>query len=413
MGRMRAGTGVLGYEEAAAVVRREAEALRGKAGSRGVERVRLAQAVGRVVAEPVIADRDQPPFARSARDGYACRAADLAEGPLRVMGQVRAGEVWTGGVLGPGETVEIMTGAPVPEGADTVVMLEHVVLEAGHISMAGPREMAAGENIVPAGAEARAGEQIIPAGRRIGVLQAGAAASYGAGELAVFRQPRVSILTTGDELVEIGERPLGHQIRNSNRYTLTAQVAAAGGEPVALPIVRDQPAATMEAIRAAAGHDLLLLSGGVSRGKFDFVEEALLAEGAEFFFSGARIQPGHPAVFGRLRGVYFFGLPGNPISTIVTFALFAAPLLRALGGERETGPAFRLARLEEEVRVRPGLTRFLPARIESDVRGARVRRIPWQGSGDLSAAAQANAFLVVSETVERLGAGEIVSVLEL
>lgn len=405
--------GVLGYEEAAAVVRQQAERLVTGAASRGVERVALAGAAGRVLAEAVIADRDQPPLARSTRDGYACRATDLAAGPLRVMGQVRAGEAWTGGALGPGETIEIMTGAPVPEGADSVVMLEHVVPAAGHISMMGPRELVAGENIVPAGAEARAGDEVIPVGRRMGVAEMAAAASCGARELAVFRRPRAAILATGDELVEIGERPLAHQIRNSNSSSLAAQVAAAGGEPVVLPIVRDERAATVEAIRAASGCDLLLLTGGVSMGKFDFVEEALLAEGAQFFFTGARIQPGKPVVFGKLGQQYFFGLPGNPISTMVTFALFAAPLMRALGGERDAGPKFRLARLEEEVSVKPGLTRFLPARIESDVHGARVRRIPWQGSGDLAAAAQANGFLVVPETAERLAAAKIVAVLEL
>ncbi|MGB7133911.1 MAG: molybdopterin molybdotransferase MoeA, partial [Acidobacteriaceae bacterium] len=239
------------------------------------------------------------------------------------------------------------------------------------------------------------------------------AAACGAAEVTVYRRPRVAILVTGDELVEVAERPLAHQIRNSNYSSLAVQAAAAGGEPVAFPVVRDALAATEEAIRAAQGCDLLLLTGGVSMGKFDFVEDALLKLGAEFFFTGARIQPGKPVVFGRLPGQYFLGLPGNPISTMVTFALFGAPLLRALGGESEGEPRFSLARLEEEVRVKPGLTRFLPARVRSNVEGAWVRRIPWQGSGDLAAAAQANGFVVVPETAERLAAGEIVPVLDL
>lgn len=406
--------GVVSYEEAAALVR---EAARAQAERRlrdggGAERIALEDAAGRVLAEAVRADRDQPPFARSTRDGYACRAADVRTGALRVLGQVRAGEAWTGGALGEGQAVEIMTGAPAPAGADCVVMLEHVVEAAGQIQLTGPQKPAAGENIVPAGAEARAGDAVVPAGRRMGAAAVAAAASCGAAEVTAFRRPRVAILATGDELVEIGERPLDHQIRNSNSFSLAAQVRAAGGEAVVLPIVRDERAATVEAIRGAAEADLLLLTGGVSMGKYDFVEEALAAEGAAFFFTGARIQPGKPVVFGKLPRQYFFGLPGNPISTMVTFALFAAPLVRALGGESEGGATFRLARLEEDVRVKPGLTRFLPARMESDVRGGRVRRIPWQGSGDLAAAAQANAFLVVPETAERLAAGEMVSVLE-
>jgi molybdopterin molybdotransferase len=159
--------------------------------------------------------------------------------------------------------------------------------------------------------------------------------------------------------------------------------------------------------------DLLLLTGGVSMGRFDYVEPALLSAGAEFLFTGVRMQPGKPVVFGRLGEKCFFGLPGNPISTMVTFALFVAPLLRALGGESETAPRFRMARLKEALVVKAGLTRFLPALLESDVQATTVRRIPWQGSGDLTAAARANAFLVVPESRDKLSEGEVVSVLEL
>lgn len=378
---------------------------------RTMERVPLAEAVGRVLAEAVTADRDQPPFPRATRDGFACRAEDLAQGPLRVVGQLRAGEAWTGGAIGPGEAVEIMTGAGVPAGADCVVMVEHATAGAGHVALTGPRELAAGENVVPAGAEARAGDVVVPAGRRLGVTEIGGIASCGASQVEVWRRPCVAILATGDELVEVDAKPLVHQIRNSNSYSLAAQVTAAGGVPVMFPIVPDATAATERAIGGASACDLVLLTGGVSMGKFDFVEQALRAQGAEFFFTGAKMQPGKPIVFGKLPGPYFFGLPGNPISTMVTFGLFAGPLLRALGGEANAGPQFVSARAEEEVRVKPGLTRFLPARMESDVRGARVRRIAWQGSGDLAAAARANAFLVVPETAESVAAGEMAAVL--
>lgn len=400
---------VLRYDEAAAVVREHAaQAL---AGMRVTERIPLAEAAGRVLAEAVTADRDQPPFPRATRDGFACRAEDLAGGPLRVVGQLRAGEAWMGGAIAPGEAVEIMTGAGVPPGTDCVVMVEHVNYGAGHVALTGPREMAAGENVVPAGAEARTGDVVVPAGRRLGVTEVAAAASCGASQVDVWARPRVAVVATGDELVEVGTTPLAHQIRNSNRYSLTAQVTAAGGVPVVFPIVRDEMAATEWAIAKASGCDLVLLTGGVSMGKFDVVEKALRAQSAEFFFTGAKIQPGKPVVFGKLPGPYFFGLPGNPISTMVTFALFSGQLLRALGGEVDAGPRFVSARVEDEVRVKAGLTRFLPARMESDVRGARVRRIAWQGSGDLAAAARANAFLVVPETAEIVAAGEMAAAL--
>ena len=253
------------------------------------------------------------------------------------------------------------------------------------MSLAGERAIGAGENIVPAGAEAREGDVVVPAGRRLGIAEIAAAAACGAAKLAVFGQPRVAILATGDELVDVHEKPLAHQIRNSNSYSLAAQVRAEGGEPVALPCVRDDVKATERAIRDALDCDLIVLTGGVSMGKYDFVEQALGALDAEFFFTGVLIQPGKPAVFGKLGNTHFFGLPGNPISTMVTFALFAAPMLRALGGETDDRPRFTMARLEEEVRVKAGLTRFLPAMVESSFRGVHVRRIAWQGSGDLAA----------------------------
>ncbi len=400
---------VLSYADAAECVRRHMEDLRSV--EHAVEQAPLLAAAGRVLAQPIVADRDQPPFPRSTRDGFACRAAELSTGRLRVAGLLRAGEPWTGGPLAAGEAVEIMTGAAVPAGADCVAMIERVEASDGFVRLAAPRALAPGENIVEAGSEAHAGDVLAPAGCRMTAPQIAAAAACGYATMAVFARPRVAILATGDELVDVTRTPLPHQIRNSNSYSLATQTLAAGGAPRILPVVRDDPAATEEALAAASGMDLILLTGGVSMGKFDFVEQALLRRGAEFFFTGARIQPGKPVVFGRLPEAYFFGLPGNPVSTMVTFALFVAPLLRALGGETEAAPRFATARLEEEVRVKAGLTRFLPARMESDANGARVRPVPWHGSGDLAAAAQANGFLVVPETAERMAAGETVPVL--
>ena len=402
---------IVSYDEAAHLVRREAERFLARA--HNSERLPLLQAAGRVVAEPILADRDQPPFPRSTRDGFACRAAELERDDLRIAGLLRAGQPWSGGELSAGHAIEIMTGAAVPPGADCIVMVEHVRVREGRVQLNGQHRPAVGENIVPAGAEAKHADAVLPAGRRLGAAEIAAAAACGAAEVPAFARPRAAILATGDELVDIAQAPLAHQIRNSNSYSLAVQVTAAGGEPELFPIVRDDVEETEAAVRRAMDCDLILLTGGVSMGKFDYVEPALLSAGAEFLFTGVRMQPGKPVVFGRIVQKPFFGLPGNPISTMVTFALFVAPVLRALGGESGIEPRFRMARLQEDVTVKTGLTRFLPARLESDVRGATVRRIPWQGSGDLTSAARANAFLVVPEDREKLGAEEIVTVLEL
>ena len=238
--------------------------------------------------------------------------------------------------------------------------------------------------------------------------QVGAAAACGAAQVSAFRRPRVAIVATGDELVELEQALSPHQIRNSNSYSLAAQVAALGAEPVRLPIARDERGHLKGVITQALESDLLLLSGGVSMGKYDLVEEMLLELGAEFYFTGALIQPGKPVVFGKLPQVPFFGLPGNPVSTMVTFLLFVQPLLGALCGDRNPGPRFALARLASEVRVKTGLTRFLPAVLGAE---STVEVVPWQGSGDLAATSRANCFLVVPADVAMLQAGETVSVL--
>ncbi len=403
---MNAPVKVLSYVQAA-------EAIGAHAAGRprpGTEKVGLLDAQGRVLAAGVVADRDQPPFDRSTRDGFACRAED-AGGALRVMGMVRAGEVWQGDPLGAGEAVEIMTGAPVPAGADCVVMVEHVVECGDGIELQAGRMARRGENIVPRGAEAAKGGVILAAGVRMTATQIAAAAACGYAEVEVFQRPRVAVLATGDELVQVADAPLPHQIRNSNSYSLAAMVAAAGAEAVVLPVARDERGSLETSIREALECDLVLMSGGVSMGKYDLVEEVLTGLGAEFFFTGVEIQPGRPAVFGRAMGKYFFGLPGNPVSTMVTFLLFAEPMIRGTAGESETSPRFAQATLAEPVKVKTGLRRFLPAVLESAVEGSRVKLVAWQGSGDLAATARANCFAVVPPEREALAAGEVVSVL--
>lgn len=410
---------VLSFEEALAAVLQQA----GKsAASAKQESLPLLQTQGRVLAQAVIADRNQPPFHRSTRDGFALRAMDIASGRMvQVVGQVRAGDVWSGAPLPPGQAVEIMTGAPVPAGADCVVMIEHVdELTDGNvrsIRLGDGRGINAGENIVPEGSEARAGDALLPPGAYIGAAEIAVAASCGYARLNVFARPRVAVIATGDELVELDERPLLHQIRNSNSYSLAAQIAASGAEAVRLEIARDSRESLLASIEKARACDLMLLTGGVSMGKYDLVEEVLLGLGAEFFFTGASIQPGKPVVFGRLPArtdrpeQYFFGLPGNPVSTQVTYLLFVESMLRALCGSGASSPGFVQAVLAESVRAKTGLTRFLPALLQHSIWSPSVRVVAWQGSGDQVANARANCYLVVPPDREMIAAGEPVTVL--
>lgn len=402
-------TGTLSYAQALLACTRLAPSLRSK------ESVPLAQAIGRVLAEPILADRDQPPFARSTRDGFAASAADWSTGPLPVDGLLRAGELWPR-PLPQGHCLEIMTGAPVPDGADSVAMVEHVSHEDGTARLAAERTLLAGQNIVARGAEAKAGEMLVPAGTRIEAHAVAVAASCGFATLSVYTRPRVAILSTGDELVDIDETPTVQQIRNSNTHTLAALIRALGAEPILYPPVLDEQAALAKAIvQAASASELLLLSGGVSMGKYDLVEPALASLGARFLFTGVRIQPGKPVVYGELpdglRQVPFFGLPGNPVSTIVCFKLFVALVLSALAGERNYTAPFANARLSTDASGKTGLTQFLPAHLYTSIQGATVDPVPWQGSGDLASTARANCFLVIPANEDLLHAGAIVTVL--
>lgn len=418
---------VLRYQDAMAEVLGAGEELRAARPAQ-VETVSLLETRARVLARAIRADRDQPPFARSARDGYAVRAADVSgdEKKLRVIGSVRAGECWAGAPVGADEAIEIMTGAPVPEGADAVLMVEHAQLEDRWLQPEPARVLGRGENLVARGAEAQAGAEVVPAGRLMGAAEIALAATCGCAELDVYRRPAVAIQATGDELVDVTERPEAWQIRNSNTYALGALVEAEGGEAVRLPTARDDAEDLRELIAEGRKADLLLLSGGVSMGKYDLVEEALREAGAEFLFTGARIQPGRPVVFGRLPGergtghraqdraaegwIYFFGLPGNPISTEVCFRLFVTPLLRALCGRTDLAPQFGEAALMEDVRGAK-VTRFLPAEIGGDWQRVSVRPVPWHGSGDLAANGRANGFVVLPMEQDGFRAGETVRVL--
>ena len=381
------------------------ETVRASRATPPAETVALETAAGRVLAEPIAADRDYPALARSVRDGYAVRAIDLP-GEFEVIGEVRAGEMFSGEV-GARQAVEIMTGAPVPHGADAVVMVEHVRREGPR--MIANQSAAPGQFINPQACEARAGEILLHPGSRLDFTGIAMLAAAGRERVPVYLAPRVAIIATGDEIVPVAETPRDFQIRNSNVYSLAAQVARAGGAPWILPVARDEMAHTRELIERGLSADLLLLSGGVSAGKYDIVERVLEGLGAEFFFDRVLIQPGQPLVFGKARGKFFFGLPGNPSSTMVTFEIFARAALELLGGQAEVALHTPFARLTEAFHHRAGLTRFLPAHLSPG--GAEVTPIAWRGSGDVPALTRANAFMVVDADRPDWQAGDWIRIL--
>ncbi len=374
------------------------------------ETIPLDDALGRVLASLVTADRDYPPFNRSARDGFAVRACDVANPPARmkIIGQTRAGEP-SKFKIQPGETVEIMTGAPGPEGADTVVMWEHSTRGGDDVTL--EKSVPAGKNLIFRGSEAKQGSVVLESGVRLDYPEIALLASTGNASVEVYRKPTVAILSTGDEVVELDVSPEPFQIRNSNAYSLAMQVRRQGGEPRILPIAPDRLDRTRELVEEGLKSDLLILSGGVSMGKYDFVEQVLSELGAEFYFTEVKIQPGKPLVFGRVGSTPVFGLPGNPISTMVTFEVFARIALHRLAGRGSSPLPFLEARLGSDFKHKPVLTRFLPSVLEGDYAEATVNPVKWQGSGDLVALARANCFLVATPDRESWKAGETIFVL--
>jgi len=372
------------------------------------EEVVLECAADRVLAEEIRADRDFPAVARSVRDGFAVQAHDVP-GTLRVIGEVRAGERFEAD-LASGEAVEIMTGAPIPRGADAVIMIEHV-RRGQNGSITTDRSAEPGQFINQQGCEARAGEAILTPGKRLGFADLAMLASAGKARVAVCPKPRVALLATGDEIVAVSATPREYQIRNSNIYSLAAQVSRAGGTPVILPVARDDYDDTLQLIERGFEADMLLLSGGVSAGKYDIVERVLADLGAEFYFDRVLIQPGQPLVFGRVADKFFFGLPGNPASTMVTFEVFARAALELLGGQSRTDLPLMLAPLTRDFRHKPGLTRFLPATVCWTDAGPQLTPISWRGSSDVPALTRANAFLVADADRAEWKAGELMNVI--
>ena len=399
--------GILSFEEARHTVEDRAATVCAPP----TEVVDLSNASWRTLAEPLIADRDLPPFPRATRDGFAVCAADLETLPtvLHLAGEIRAGESAGKVELLRGHAVAIMTGAPVPAGADAVVMIEFTSQSGEEVTIT--RSAVAGENIVPRGAEGRQGCTLLHRGSHLDEAGIALAAAVGKEQIEVYSRPRVAVLTTGDEIVAVGDSPGPAQIRNSNGHSLAVQIRNGGGEPLLLPIAPDDSQKLRQLIEQGLGADLLLITGGVSVGRYDLVERVLAEMGAEFFFTGALIQPGRPVVFGRAMGKYFFGLPGNPVSTMVTFELFVRPMLQTLGGTPVSKLKFLHARLKTEVTVKPGLKRFLPALVAGEFEESFVELVSWQGSGDLAGAARANCYLVVPPDRTRIAAGEWVAVM--
>ena len=368
------------------------------------EFVSIHEAAGRVLAEPLVADRDYPPTARSVRDGYALRAADTP-GKFEVIGEVRAGGTPFDGAIFQNKAISIMTGAPMPAGADAVLMVEHGTLNGFVLET--DRTLKPGENFNPQGAESLKGQSVIPAGTRIGHPEIALAATYGQTRLTVYRRPTVAILATGDEIVDIEATPEAHQIRNSNTWSLVAQVTRAGGVPLPLPVAKDNLESTRELVARGLQADLLLLSGGVSAGKYDLVEQVLAEFGAKFHFDRVLIQPGQPLVFGEAQGKCFFGLPGNPASTMITFEVFARAAVELLSGIPKPPLHLLYANVTRDFKHRLGLTRFLPAVLE----GSDLTPIGWAGSSDVGAMARSNCYLVAEPSRESYAAGDLMRVL--
>jgi molybdopterin molybdotransferase len=370
------------------------------------ESVPLLDAMHRILREDVLADTDSPPFDKALRDGFAVRFEDVSDVPaeLKIIGESRAG-AGAAVRLGPGECCEIMTGAPIPAGANAVVMVEHT--ERASLSTVRILKTAReNEGLLRRGVEARHGEQILKRGRKIGLADFGLLAATGKSNLLVSRKPRVAVIATGDELVEVHETPGAGQIRNSNSYTICAQVREAGAEPVLLGIGRDNLNDLRDKIKRGLESDVLIVSGGVSMGKYDLVESVFAEFHVEVLFDKIAMRPGKPTVFGHRAETYVFGLPGNPISTLVSFRVFVRPLILFLLKAEKIFPEILEARLDAPAKCDPERAALVPALVRFEAGGYRIRTAPWKGSSDMVGLARANALIMIPRRSGNLEAGD-------
>ena len=379
------------------------------------EKVPILAALGRILAEDVYAETDIPPLANSAMDGYALQADDTAGASaasparLRVIADLPAGYTSDHQVI-PGTAIRIMTGAPIPPGADTVVPFEETSVEGEWVAISGP--YAVGRNVRLAGEDVHRGKLILGKGAELRPQEVGMLAALGRSRVACIRRPRVGILATGDEVVEVDAPLAPGKIRNANSYSNAAQVLKYGGEPVVLGIARDSLSEITGRLRAglAQGIDLLLTSGGISVGDFDVVKKVLAAEG-EISFWQVRMRPGKPLAFGQIGGVPLLGLPGNPVSAMVSFELFARPaILKMLGIADLSQPTLRATMLED-VRGKPGFRYYLRVALEMREGSYYARLTGEQGSGILLSMVRAQGLAIIPEDKGSLRAGESVQVI--
>jgi molybdopterin molybdotransferase len=381
------------------------------------EQVEIQYALGRVLGQDVVADSDLPPFDRSQMDGYAVRAEDVKYAPvrLRIVGESAAGKGWHE-QLEEGEAVRIMTGAPVPAGADSVqqVELTHELKDGTVVELL--ESVEAGRSIVKRGAEIKADEIVLNAGTMINAAMMAVLAAFGYAKVEVFRRPRVGVLATGTELVAIDQKPGQDQIRDSNNYSIGAYAELAGAAVERLPLTGDETSLLNRQIAEAAERcDVIVTSGGVSMGVYDVTKSALKELDAEIFFERVALRPGKPTVFARLpNGTLVFGLPGNPVSVSVTFNLFARTALLAMQGAMEPALKQETAALAKSVKGTVDRESYLPAQLTTNDDGQLIAfPLKWGGSSDFVAFAVATALVIVPANVKSIEAGSLVSVVRL
>lgn len=381
------------------------------------ELVPLNHALGRVLATDVLADSDLPPFDRSQMDGYAVRAKETENAPvrLRIAGESAAGKGWHH-EMHEGEAVRIMTGAPVPAGADSVqqVELTHELKDGTIVEILQGVEV--GKSIVKRGSEVNEGQMVIPAGTTINAAMTAVLAAFGYAEVRVASKPRLAMMATGSELVSIDQVPARDQIRDSNNYSIAAYAELAGATVTRLPLTGDDTASLKHRIaRAAESSDVVITSGGVSVGVYDFTKAALKELGAEFFFERVALRPGKPTVFARLPdNTLIFGLPGNPVSVSVTFNLFARTALRTMQGAVDPMLPKETARLARSLKGNAQRESYLPAQLTTNDDGELIAfPLKWGGSSDFVAFALATALIVIPAGVTIVEAESTVRILRL
>ncbi|BCA54389.1 Molybdopterin biosynthesis protein MoeA [Nitrospira sp. KM1] len=380
----------------------------------GVEKISILDALGRVLGEDIVVERDNPPWDNSAMDGFAVRWDDIRQEhsiqkpvTLAVIEDVPAGKLATKSV-GPGQAIRIMTGAPIPKGADTVLKVEDTEHTAESVRVFKPE--ARGSNIRPQGEDVKKGERIIERGTKIRPGEAGMLAILAKSFIFAYQRPRVAILSTGDELADLDERFSEEKIINSNSYGIAAAVQDAGGIPLLLGIARDTPAALKEKISHGLSADIVVLSGGVSMGDYDFTKSVFRDLGADMNFWKLAIKPGQPLAFGKIQGKLAFGLPGNPVSSMVTFEQLVRPAMLKMSGLPSYGRPIVQAVFQEKFSKRRDRRHFLRGVLTREDGAFKVRTTGDQGSGMLTSMVKANCLIDVPVEVERLNPGDTVNV---